>query len=165
MTSAVRRRLPDRRGSETFSLQCGGLPYIATISRFENGPLGEIFLTNHKSGSDTDTAARDSAVVCSIALQFGTDVETIRKALSVVCLSLFGRASSACVRLCMASHIDDLEICAMANAKREQVTVTLDLELRAAIKRAAEAEHRSMSNQIKHLVARALEQQRGGAAA
>jgi hypothetical protein len=76
-----RRRLPDRRGSETFSLQCGGLPYIATISRFEDGKLGEIFLTNHKSGSDTDTAARDSAVVCSIALQFGTEVETIRKAL------------------------------------------------------------------------------------
>jgi hypothetical protein len=53
----------------------------------------------------------------------------------------------------------------MANAKREQVTVTLDPELRAAIKRAAEAEHRSMSNQIKHLVARALEQQGEGAAA
>ena len=85
-----RRRLPDRRGSETFSLQCGGLPYIATISRFGDGRLGELFLSNHKSGSDTDTAARDSAIVCSIALQFGADLETIRRA---VCRDMRGNAS------------------------------------------------------------------------
>jgi excisionase family DNA binding protein len=30
---------------------------------------------------DADTAARDSAVVCSIALQYGVPLETIRKAL------------------------------------------------------------------------------------
>jgi hypothetical protein len=58
MTNATRRRLPNRRGSETFNLQWGGLPYVATISRFSDGTLAEIFLTNHKSGSDTDTAAR-----------------------------------------------------------------------------------------------------------
>jgi hypothetical protein len=81
MVDACRRRLPDRRESETFSLQCAGLAYIATISRFDDGRLGEIFLTNHKSGSHADTAARDSAIVCSIALQFGADIEVIRKAL------------------------------------------------------------------------------------
>jgi len=32
-------------------------------------------------GSDTDAAARDSAVVCSLALQFGTPVETNARAL------------------------------------------------------------------------------------
>jgi hypothetical protein len=32
-------------------------------------------------GSAADTAARDAAITCSIALQFGADVETIRKAL------------------------------------------------------------------------------------
>jgi hypothetical protein len=79
--SVQRRRLPDRRASETFNLRCGGLPYVATISRFDDGRIGEIFLSNHKSGSDTDTAARDSAIVCSIALQFGADPEIIRKAL------------------------------------------------------------------------------------
>src|SRR5690349_8801579 len=76
-----RQRLPDRRGSETFTLQCAGLNYVATISRFADGRLGEIFLTNHKAGSAADTAARDAAIVCSIVLQFGADVETIRKAL------------------------------------------------------------------------------------
>ena len=77
----ARHRLPDRRASETFSLECAGLAYIATISRFDDGRLGEIFLTNHKAGSAADTAARDSAIVCSIALQFGADIQTIRKAL------------------------------------------------------------------------------------
>jgi hypothetical protein len=43
--------------------------------------LAEIFITNHKVGSDADAAAKDSAVVCSIALQHGTPVEVIRKAL------------------------------------------------------------------------------------
>ena len=52
--------------------------------------LGEIFLSNHKAGSAADTAARDAAIACSIALQFGADVETIRKAL---CRDSQGRAS------------------------------------------------------------------------
>ena len=55
--------------------------YTATISRFDDGRLGEIFLSNHKSGSHADTAARDAAIACSIALQFGADIETIRRAL------------------------------------------------------------------------------------
>jgi ribonucleoside-diphosphate reductase alpha chain len=77
----ARERLPDRRTSETFAFQCGTMNYVATISRFDDGRLAEIFLTNHKIGSDADAAARDSAVVCSIALQHGTSVETIRHAL------------------------------------------------------------------------------------
>jgi hypothetical protein len=82
MTSApTRQRLPDRRASETFNLQCASLSYVATISRFDDGRIGEIFLTNHKAGSAADTAARDAAIVCSIALQFGADVGTIRRAL------------------------------------------------------------------------------------
>ena len=76
-----RDRLPNRRASESFAFQCGRMSYVATISRFDDGRLAEIFLTNHKIGSDADAAARDSAVVCSIALQHGTPVETIRHAL------------------------------------------------------------------------------------
>jgi hypothetical protein len=86
----TRQRLPGRRASETFSLQCAGLSYTATISRFADGRLGEIFLTNHKNGSDADTAARDSAIVFSIALQYGADLNTIRKAL---CRDSHGNAS------------------------------------------------------------------------
>ena len=77
----VRLRLPNRRASETFDLVCNGLPYRVTISRYDDGRLGEIFISNHKSGSDADAAAKDSAVVCSIALQHGVPVDVIRKAL------------------------------------------------------------------------------------
>lgn len=77
----MRRRLPDRRASETFGLQCEGLDYVATISRFDDGCLGEIFLTTPKAGSSAGTVASDSAIMCSIALQFGADLKTLRKAL------------------------------------------------------------------------------------
>jgi hypothetical protein len=76
-----RERLPNRRPGETFELEVGGLRYICTIGRFPDRRIGEIFLTNHKSNSAADTNARDSAIVCSIALQCGADIETIRKAL------------------------------------------------------------------------------------
>ena len=58
--------------------------------RFPDGRIGEIFLNNHKSNSAADTNARDSAIVCSIALQYGADPETIRRAL---CRDSQGRAS------------------------------------------------------------------------
>jgi len=65
----ARHCLPNRRASETFTFECNGLTYIATVSRYPNGDLAEIFL------------AKDSAVVCSLALQHGVPVETIRHAL------------------------------------------------------------------------------------
>jgi hypothetical protein len=77
----MRQRLENRRASETIAFECGGQHYRATVSRFPDDRLAEIFLTNGKAGSDTDAAARDSAVVCSIALQFGTPVNVIRHAL------------------------------------------------------------------------------------
>jgi ribonucleoside-diphosphate reductase alpha chain len=61
-----------------------GQRYRVTIGRFADGQLAEIFISNHKVGSDADTAARDSAVVCSIALQHGVPLETIRRALLFV---------------------------------------------------------------------------------
>ena len=77
----LRQRLPNRRPGETFELEVDGLRYIATIGRFPDGRVGEIFLNNHRSNSAADTNAHDSAIVCSIALQCGADIETIRKAL------------------------------------------------------------------------------------
>jgi hypothetical protein len=79
MTS--RARLPNRRASEQIAFECEGFKFVATVSRFPDGRIAEIFLTNGKCGSDSDVAARDSAVVCSIALQFGAPLDTIRRAL------------------------------------------------------------------------------------
>ena len=80
MTS-TRERLPDRRPCESFSFECNNLHYTATISRYADGRLAEIFLGNAKAGSHSDAAAKDSAVVASIAFQHGVPVETIRRAL------------------------------------------------------------------------------------
>src|SRR5436190_3764754 len=59
--------------------------------RFDDGRIG---------GSAANTAARDAAIVCSIALQFGADVGTIRRAL---CRDGSGKASGplgAALNLC-----------------------------------------------------------------
>ena len=76
-----RQRLANRRHSETFSFECNNLKYLATISRFDDGRLAEIFISNAKAGSHSDAAAKDAAVVCSIALQYGVPVDVIRHAL------------------------------------------------------------------------------------
>lgn len=76
-----RERLPNRRASETFALECAGLAYLCTVSRFADGRVAEVFLSNHKAGSAADTAARDSAITASLALQHGAGLEMIRRAL------------------------------------------------------------------------------------
>jgi hypothetical protein len=79
MTS--RERLPNRRLAETFDVEIEGVRYAATIGRFADGRLAEIFLAGHKNGTAADTAAREAAVVCSIAMQHGAAPETLRRAL------------------------------------------------------------------------------------
>jgi hypothetical protein len=76
-----RRRLANRRACETFELEVGGLHYVVSVGHFADGALAEIFITNGKAGSDSDTAARDSAVVASIALQYGVPLDVLRHAL------------------------------------------------------------------------------------
>jgi hypothetical protein len=79
--SALRTRLPNRRANETFAFECGPHRYIATISRFPNGEIAEIFLSNGRAGSDIDAAAKDSAILCSLNLQHGVSLDVVRKAL------------------------------------------------------------------------------------
>ena len=86
----ARERPANRRASETFGITCAGLSYVCTISRFPDGRVAEIFLSNYKSNSAADIAARDAAIATSIALQYGADLETIRKA---VCRDAHGSAS------------------------------------------------------------------------
>ncbi len=78
---ADRNHLPNRRRAETFDFTSDDMAFKATVARFRDGRLAEIFLSNHKAGSMADTAARDFGIVASIALQHGADVDVIRKAL------------------------------------------------------------------------------------
>jgi hypothetical protein len=77
----ARERLPNRRYSESFEFELNGLHFTATVSRYADGRLGELFLSNHKQGNQSDTNARDAAILLSFALQHGADIGVIRGAL------------------------------------------------------------------------------------
>lgn len=85
-----RKRLPDRRRSETFNFDCDGLIYTATVSWYSEGQIGELFINSHKNGSAADTNARDAAIAFSIAVQYGADSSVISNAL---CRDRNGNAS------------------------------------------------------------------------
>ena len=84
-----RQRLPNRRANESFSFELNGLRFTATVSRFADGRIAELFLNNHKFGNQSDTNARDAAILLSFALQHGAELETIQNAL---CRDSSGRA-------------------------------------------------------------------------
>jgi hypothetical protein len=84
-----RNRPPNRRLCESFTFVLDGLRFTASIGRFPDGRIGELFLTNHKSGNQSDTNARDASIILSFALQHGADINGIRKAL---CRNSEGRA-------------------------------------------------------------------------
>jgi hypothetical protein len=77
----ARARLPNRRLAETFELELAVLKYTATVGRHADGRVLEVFLQNHKPGSQSDSNARDSAIAASLALQFGCPLEVLQRAL------------------------------------------------------------------------------------
>jgi hypothetical protein len=81
--AAQRERLPDRREHTVVNFTTAdGFRYTAGLGYFDDGRLAEIFLNAEKIGTAIETAARDSAVVASLALQHGVLPETIRHALT-----------------------------------------------------------------------------------
>jgi hypothetical protein len=81
-SSPIRTRPPDRRGHMVIDFEADGFRYTAGLGFFEDGCLAEVFLNASKIGTPIETAARDSAVVASIALQHGVPPDTIRHALT-----------------------------------------------------------------------------------
>jgi hypothetical protein len=75
-----REKLPNRRASWTFEFEIHGMHYTCSYSRFADDRLGELFLQNHKAGSQSDANARESAIAASLALQFGCSLDTLRGA-------------------------------------------------------------------------------------
>jgi hypothetical protein len=81
--TAARGRLPDRREHTLVNFTTAdGFRYTAGLGYFDDGRLAEIFLNAEKIGTAIETAARDSAVVASLALQHGVPPDTIRHALT-----------------------------------------------------------------------------------
>lgn len=82
-----REVLPSRRESETltfnYALDVGFTPhkFTATVSRYHDGRIAELFLNCTKVGTAVDNSARDAAVAVSIALQHGVPVDVMRNAM------------------------------------------------------------------------------------
>ena len=76
-----RWRLPDRRGAELIDFVHDGRRWTATVGRFADGRVAEIFLDNCKHSPLAEMAS-EAAIVASIALQCGCPIETLRHALA-----------------------------------------------------------------------------------
>lgn len=79
-----RRKLPDRRRSETFVLRWGrqNTEFAVTIGFYQDGSPGEVFISGAKAGSDVDAATRDNAVLISLGLQHGVPLGMMRGAMT-----------------------------------------------------------------------------------
>jgi hypothetical protein len=82
MRVSYRLRLPNRRRCESFEFLHAGLRFTLCAGFYRDGRIAEIFLSSHKPGSAVEAVARDAAIVTSLALQYGADLETIRAALT-----------------------------------------------------------------------------------
>lgn len=90
-TAAI-RRLPNRRPHKLIDFEREGRRYTAGISTFEHGQLAEIFVNmSGRASGMVEVLARDLALATPLCLQFGCDVETLRRAPMRIS---HGRASS-----------------------------------------------------------------------
>jgi hypothetical protein len=79
-----RQPLPMRRRAETFELDYGGLKnsHVISVGYYDDGRVGEVFINGGKSGEVVEAIARDSAVLLSLALQYGASLDTIKHAIT-----------------------------------------------------------------------------------
>jgi ribonucleoside-diphosphate reductase alpha chain len=74
---ARRRKLPKVRRSKTHSIRIQGLELYMQCGEFEDGTLGEIFLTASKQGTILMGLLDGLAIAVSMALQYGTPLEAL----------------------------------------------------------------------------------------
>ena len=82
MTTRARLHLPNRRASVSFQFEHDGAHYTATVSRFSDDRLAEIFIDATKPGSAIAEHASDAAVLVSLLLQHGVTAAAIRHSIS-----------------------------------------------------------------------------------
>lgn len=84
----MRLALDSRRSSYNFTLDWQGERYHVTIGHYANGTPGEVFVnrvyskTSAKVGQLLDGICRDAAILISLALQYGTSIETMLHAIT-----------------------------------------------------------------------------------
>lgn len=94
-----RERLLNRRRSELFSFVHDGFRFSASVSRFSDGRVAEIFISADKTGAAIEALARDAAILLSLLFQHGADPVAITHALTKNdaggAASLIGAAAAA----------------------------------------------------------------------
>jgi hypothetical protein len=78
----LRERLSNLRLCETVEFRHGGFNFAVSAGRYRDGRLSEIFMSARKPGSPIDDLCRDSAILISLALQFGCPAETLLHAVT-----------------------------------------------------------------------------------
>jgi hypothetical protein len=78
----TREYLPNRRGSLSFKFEHAGFSYTATVSKFSDGRIGEIFIDHERPNSQLQEHASDAAVLASLLLQHNVSVAAIRHSIS-----------------------------------------------------------------------------------
>ena len=76
-----RSRLPNRRRASTWTFEHGGAQFFMTVGHYPSGNLGEVFVNAKHSNSMMDAFVSDAAILVSLCLQHGCEIETIRHAL------------------------------------------------------------------------------------
>jgi ribonucleoside-diphosphate reductase alpha chain len=71
----MRRKLPEERNSITHKFSIGGHEGYLTAGMYEDGSVGEIFLTMAKEGSTISGLMDSLAVTVSLALQYGVPLQ------------------------------------------------------------------------------------------
>lgn len=77
-----RERLDTRRQNVSFPLEWQNKRYEITCGLYEDGRVAEAFVSNTKAGTDIAGICRDTAIIFSLALQFGCPIGTITAALT-----------------------------------------------------------------------------------
>ena len=79
----IRRRLPNRRPSETHVLIVGNVSVTVTIG-FDphDGKVREVFINGGKVGTEIDGILADIAVILSVSLQHDLDAATLSRSVA-----------------------------------------------------------------------------------
>ena len=78
----AREILPNRRASFRFTVDYDGVTYLATVSKFADGRIAEVFLDAAKPNSAVAVHANDAAVLASLLLQHGVTCAAIKHSIS-----------------------------------------------------------------------------------
>jgi hypothetical protein len=80
---STRSALPNRRMHEVLRFSHWNQDYIVGLGRSHPAaPVLEVWMNCSKSGTQSETLARDSAVLLSLALQYGVPLEAIGHAIT-----------------------------------------------------------------------------------